>query len=320
MLAEVKNDILKSRANNKTNQRANYSALQRYVLYGSDYVERTTLSNEELMALESEALLDKIRNLKNYQHRVLYYGPESSRNLVKLLENNHAVADELIPVEFKSTPTLPVTEPKVVFAQYDAKQIYYMQYTCGSDMFDVTLDPSVRLYNEYFSGGMNAIVFQEMREARGLAYSSYAYLGQGNTCYEPYYFYAFIATQNDKMQQAIEAFDEIIENMPQSEAAFELTKQGILTNMGTGRTTKMDILWKYVGDKRFGITDFNRTEAVYNGIKTMTLADVVAFQQSHIKGRDYAYCILGDKNDVDMKYLKSLGAVEFVTSRQIFGY
>ena len=320
VLAEVKNDILKSRANNKTNQRANYSALQRYVLYGSDYVERTTLSNEELMALESEALLDKIRNLKNYQHRVLYYGPESSRNLVKLLESNHAVADELIPVEYKSTPTLPVTEPKVVFAQYDAKQIYYMQYTCGSDMFDVTLDPSVRLYNEYFSGGMNAIVFQEMREARGLAYSSYAFLGQGNTCYEPYYFYAFIATQNDKMQQAIEAFDEIIENMPQSEAAFELTKQGILTNMGTGRTTKMDILWKYVGDKRFGITDFNRTEAVYNSIKTMTLADVVAFQQSHIKGRKYAYCILGDKNDVDMKYLKSLGAVEFVTPRQIFGY
>ena len=320
VLAEVKNDILKSRANNKTNQRASYSALQRYVLYGSDYVERTTLSNEELMALESEALLDKIRNLKNYQHRVLYYGPESSRNLVKLLESNHAVADELIPVEYKSTPTLPVTEPKVVFAQYDAKQIYYMQYTCGSDMFDVALDPSVRLYNEYFSGGMNAIVFQEMREARGLAYSSYAYLGQGNTCYEPYYFYAFIATQNDKMQQAIEAFDEIIEDMPQSEAAFELTKQGILTNMGTGRTTKMDILWKYVGDKRFGITDFNRTEAVYNSIKTMTLADVVAFQQSHIKGRKYAYCILGDKNDVDMKYLKTLGAVEFVTPRQIFGY
>ena len=320
VLAEVKNDILKSRANNKTNQRASYSALQRYVLYGSDYVERTTLSNEELMALESEALLDKIRNLKNYQHRVLYYGPESSRNLVKLLESNHAVADELIPVEYKSTPTLPVTEPKVVFAQYDAKQIYYMQYTCGSDMFDVALDPSVRLYNEYFSGGMNAIVFQEMREARGLAYSSYAYLGQGNTCYEPYYFYAFIATQNDKMQQAIEAFDEIIEDMPQSEAAFELTKQGILTNMGTGRTTKMDILWKYVGDKRFGITDFNRTEAVYNSIKTMTLADVVAFQQSHIKGRKYAYCILGDKNDVDMKYLKSLGKVEFVTPRQIFGY
>ena len=320
VLAEVKNDIIKERANNKTNQRANYNALQRYVLYGAEYVARTTLDNNELMALESEALLDKIRGLKNYQHRILYYGPLSKRELTKQLEKNHSVAAELIPVEYKTTPTLPVAEPKVVFAQYDAKQIYYMQYTCGSDMFNVDLDPSVRLYNEYFSGGMNAIVFQEMREARGLAYSSYAFLGQGNTCNEPYYFYAFIATQNDKMQQAIEAFDEIIENMPQSEAAFELTKQGILTGMATARTTKMDILWKYIGDMRFGITDFNRTEAVYNGIQTMTLEDVVEFQQSHIKGRNYVYCILGDKNDVDMKYLKSLGGVEFVTPTQIFGY
>ena len=320
VLAEVKNDIIKERANNKTNQRANYNALQRYVLYGAEYVDRTTLSNDELMALQSEELLDKIRGLKNYQHRILYYGPLGKRELTKLLEKNHSVADELIPVEYQTTPTLPVTEPKVVFAQYDAKQIYYMQYTCGSDMFDVDLDPSVRLYNEYFSGGMNAIVFQEMREARGLAYSSYAYLGQGNTCNEPYYFYAFIATQNDKMQQAIEAFDEIIENMPQSEAAFELTKQGILTGMATGRTTKMDVIWKYLGDMRFGITDFNRTEAVYNAIQSMTLEDVVEFQQSHIKGRDYVYCILGDKNDVDMKYLKSLGGVEFVTPTQIFGY
>ena len=320
VLAEVKNDIIKERANNKTNQRANYNALQRYVLYGAEYVDRTTLSNDELMALQSEELLDKIRGLKNYQHRILYYGPLSKRELTKQLEKNHSVADELIPVEYQTTPTLPVTEPKVVFAQYDAKQIYYMQYTCGSDMFDVDLDPSVRLYNEYFSGGMNAIVFQEMREARGLAYSSYAYLGQGNTCNEPYYFYAFIATQNDKMQQAIEAFDSIIENMPQSEAAFELTKQGILTGMATGRTTKMDVIWKYLGDMRFGITDFNRTEAVYNAIQSMTLEDVVEFQQSHIKGRDYVYCILGDKNDVDMKYLKSLGGVEFVTPTQIFGY
>jgi hypothetical protein len=90
--------------------------------------------------------------------------------------------------------------------------------------------------------------------------------------------------------------------------------------MATGRTTKMDILWKYIGDMRFGITDFNRTEAVYNGIQTMTLADVVEFQQNHIKGNQYVYCILGDKNDVDMKYLKKLGKVEFVTSEQIFGY
>jgi predicted Zn-dependent peptidase len=243
----------------------------------------------------------------------------SKRELAKQLNASHSVAENLIPVEYKSTPTLPVTEPKVVFAQYDAKQIYYMQYACGGDMFDVALDPAVRLYNEYFSGGMNAIVFQEMREARGLAYSSYAYLGQGATCHEPYYFYAFIATQNDKVQQAIEAFDEIIEEMPRSEQAFELAKSGILATLESQRTTKMDILWNYLEYEKFGLSeDINKT--IYEGIKSLTLNDVVKFQQEFIKGRPYTYCILGDKNDLDMNYLRKLGKIKFLSQEEIFGY
>lgn len=63
-----------------------------------------------------------------------------------------------------------VTEPTVTFAQYDAKQVYYRQYSCREqDKFDVALDPLINIYNSYFAGGMNSIVFQEMREARGLA-------------------------------------------------------------------------------------------------------------------------------------------------------
>ena len=58
---------------------------------------------------------------------------------------------------------------------------------------------------------------------------------------DPYIFYAFIATQNDKMRQAVEAFDEIIENMPESEKAFELAKQGILANLSTQRTVRDNV-------------------------------------------------------------------------------
>lgn len=52
----------------------------------------------------------------------------------------------------------------------------------------------------------------------------------------------------------------------------------------------------------------------------MTLADVVKFQQENIKGRKYNYCILGDKNDLDIKYLQSLGKINFVSQEEIFGY
>ena len=319
VLAELKNDYLKSRADNKASQRSNFSALRNYVLYGADYVQRTTLSNDELMALSSEELLGYVRSLSSYEHRVLYYGPESKSAVVKLLNKYHRVADELIDVEYKTQPIQQTAEPSVTFAQYDAKQIYYTQITCGGEPFDFSIDPAIQLYNSYFSGSMNAIVFQEMREARGLAYSASAYYGTGSVATEPCYFYAFIATQNDKMQQAIEAFDSIIEEMPCSESAFELAKKGLLANIATQRTTKSNVLWGYVQMGYFGSTD-DHVKEVYEGIQRLTLDDLVAFQQKYVKGRPYSYVILGDKNDVDLNYLRTLGNITFVSQEEIFGY
>lgn len=195
-----------------------------------------------------------------------------------------------------------------------------MQYSCrAEDKFNIEKSPVGNLYNNYFSGGMNSIVFQEMREARGLAYSSYSYLAKGQLPHHPYYFYAFIATQNDKVEQAVKAFDEIIENMPRSEKAFELAKSGLLANLESQRVTKSNILWHFLEYEKMNLTEDHR-KTIYNGIKSLTLDDVAKFQQEFIKGRPYSYCILGDKNDLDMRYIRSLGKVKFLSQEEIFGY
>lgn len=38
------------------------------------------------------------------------------------------------------------------------------------DLCNKETRPTVRLYNEYFGGGMSSIVFQDMRESKALAY------------------------------------------------------------------------------------------------------------------------------------------------------
>ena len=75
---------------------------------------------------------------------------------------------------------------------------------------------------------MGAIVFQEMRESRSLAYMAFTEWINPELPDDNYLFAAIIATQNDKMAQAIDAFDEIINNMPESEAAFKLAKEAVL--------------------------------------------------------------------------------------------
>ena len=320
ILEGVKSDFEQERANAKTSQQENFRRLQNYALYGSDYIRTRTMTDKELRAVTSEELLANIKQLKNIKHRIMYYGPQSLNDLVATLYAAHRTGDDLLDI--KSEPMAPkaVTTPSVLFAQYDAKQIYYMQYSSRkSDKWSLNNTPTVDLYNEYFSGGMNSIVFQEMREARGLAYSASTTLAKGKVPQHPYYFYAFIATQNDKVKQAVEAFDEIIEDMPRSEKAFELAKSGLLANLESQRTTKMNILWSFLEYEKFGLTeDINKTR--YEGIQKLTLDDVVKFQQEFIKGRPYTYCILGDKNDIDMKYVRSLGKVKHLSQEEIFGY
>lgn len=121
------------------------------------------------------------------------------------------------------------------------------------------------------------------------------------------------------MAQAIDAFDEIINNMPESEAAFKLAKEAVLTNLWTSRTIKDEVLWKYIANKDLGVTE-DRNKAIFEKVQDMTFADLKAAQEQWIKDRKYTYCILGDPKDLDQDYLRKLGPVQIVSQKEMFGY
>ncbi|MBQ5853676.1 MAG: insulinase family protein, partial [Rikenellaceae bacterium] len=318
ILANVKQSELKSRANAKLNQSRNFSALQSYVIYGEEGM-KARLSNEELMALTSEELLAKVREMFNKQHTVVYYGPATKDELLASLNEHHNVAEELQPLEIKRLANVPTPENKVFIAEYDANQIYYIQYSNRGEKFDVANDANLDLYNEYFGGGMSSIVFQEMREARGLAYSARAYMSTPTYADGCYSYTAYIATQNDKMKQAIEAFDEIINTMPESEAAFNVAKESYINQVRTLRYTKSSVLSAYIRTRDMGL-DYDRARDVFEKVQTMTLDDVKAVQQQWVKDRNYYYLILGDSKNLDLNYLRTLGPITFLSQEQIFGY
>jgi predicted Zn-dependent peptidase len=254
------------------------------------------------------------------QHRIFYYGPLNETDAIAAINQYHRVPATLIPAPKPQLfPYQETRENKVYVAQYDAKQIQFIQFSNRGEVYDPANDPGVSLYNQYFGGGMNGIVFQEMREARGLAYSARSSLYQPDRTYNPYYFTAFIATQNDKMGIAMDAFEEIINDMPQSENAFELAKEFILTRIRTQRIIKSNIIRDYINAQDLGI-NVDRRKNIFEKVQKMTLEDVKNFQQQWIKDRPYFYCILGDKNDLDLKKLASFGPITYLTKEQIFGY
>jgi predicted Zn-dependent peptidase len=320
ILAMMKTDMFKSRTDAKLRQANNFSRLQTYAMYGADYIKNNTMTDAELAALTSEELLGKIRAFSGQEHRILYYGPADHKALLAEIEQHHNVAETLAPVAEKVTYTPLLTpENEVLLAEYDAAQIYYFQASNRGEVYDPTKDAISSLYNSYFGGGMNSIVFQEMREARGLAYSAQAVLRTPSKLDIPYIYIAFIATQNDKMRDAAEAFEDIINDMPESEAAFNIAKESLVANIRTERIIKSGVLDAYIAAEDLGI-DYDRRKPIYEQLPSLTLADVTAFQQEWVKDRKYKFCILGRSADLDTEYLNTLGPVQRLTQQEIFGY
>ncbi|MBR5963213.1 MAG: insulinase family protein [Bacteroidaceae bacterium] len=318
VLEGYKADIIRSRMVNKTNQRANFNALRQYVLYGPGSPATRTLSNAEVMALGGQQLTDKVKALADMKHRVVYYGPASSSEAFTLIAENHRTGTQDVPVN-EPAPYQPTDENVVYLAPFVANNSYVFSVTNLGTPFDLAKHPSVELYNEYFGSGMNGIVFQEMREARGLAYSASARDVEPTDTKETEYFMDYIITQNDKVLDALTHFDEIINQMPVSEAAFTIAKEGLLANMRTMRVTGQAVLRNWQSLQDLGLdTDMRRD--VYEKVQTMTLDDVVAYQQGTIKGRNYHICVLGDPAQLDLEGLARWGRIEQLTTEQIFGF
>ena len=313
-------DQLKARQDAKLNQSRNFSRLMQYVWYGPQ-ATKLALSEAELKATDPQTLVDRIHGLGSYKHRILYYGPSTQDELLAVIDKEHRTPAALkdIPAPAYRVTLRQTPETRVFIAPYDAKNLYMLQYSSWGEKFDPAIEPGRQLYDEYFGGGMNSIVFQEMRESRGLAYSAWAGLNRPPYLDQDYYFVSQIATQSDKLMDAVNTFNDIINNMPLSENAFRLAKDAMITRLRTDRVTGMSVIWNYLDAQDLGQTVDSRIK-LYNDIQNLTLDDVAAFQQQWVKGRTYYYGILGSFKDLNMKALEKLGPVTRLTTEDIFGY
>lgn len=295
--------------------------LRTYALYGKDYVAAHTLSNEEIMALDSHQLVDELKALRGFRHTVTYYGPAKTDDVIALLDAEHKADAELTDApQNKEWLLLPTASHQVLLAHYNAPSAVFCGVTNTGKTFDPALQPARTLYNQYFgTGGMNNVVFQEIRESRGLAYSAYAVFSSPGYTDDPYYFLTMASTQVDKVPVCCTTFSGIVEQLPESETAFRLAKDALLTNFCTQRTVRDAVISDYLDALDHGI-DYDLSAEIYEKLKDMTFADVKAFQQEYVKGRQYTYAIVADKSRLDMDFVRTLGEVQEVSIAEVSGF
>ena len=312
--------ILKSRENRKQDQRTCFDYLYHYAVYGPHNIRRDDMTEQQLRETDPQTLLNLLSDLRNMEHTVLYYGPMSTQELSALLTKEHPTPAVLKPVPQGQPFTHELTPKNEVWiAPYDAKNIYMRMYHNEDRMWNPDETGVQTLFNEYYGAGMNGIVFQEMREARGLAYNASAAYLRPDRKDEHEFFFTHIISQNDKMTDCINQFHQILDTIPQSEAAFQIAKESVLKQMATTRVRKGGIISSYLYTKRLGL-EKDLSEATYQAIQKLTLKDIVAFEEANMARKPFRYIILGDEKELDMPALEKIGPVKRLTLEEIFGY
>ena len=312
--------ILKSRDDQKKDQRACFNRLFAYGVYGPRNAAGDVLTAQQLKETDPQVFVDLLKGLAGYEHSVNYYGPLSVSDLSAVVDKTHQAAKRLQTVPQNNYYVKQeANENEIWIAPYDAKNIYMRMYHNEGRDWNIEEAAVQSVFNEYFGGGMNGIVFQEMREARGLAYNASAMYTRPGRKGEKESFYTHIITQNDKMMDCVNHFHNILNEMPASETAFHIAKEGLTKQLASLRITKSDIIYHWNAMKELGL-DFDLNKKIYEDLEKVTLEDMVGFEKANMAKKACRYLILGDEKELDMKALEKIGTIKRLTMEEVFGY
>ena len=319
-LSNLKMDVMKKRSDAKLNkQTILYRGMSNFAKYGPNNPFTNTLSDQEIANITSDELVDIIRDLTSYEHRILYYGPKSLQEATASIQALHPVKENLIPVtDDNPFEELDINKTAVYVVDYDMKQAEILMLS-KAETFNAENMPLIKLHNEYFGGSMGSIVFQTLRESKALAYSVYSSYTTPRESDKSHYVMAYIGTQADKLQEAMKGMNELLDNLPEVEANLENAKEAVIQKIRTERITKDRVLFNYESAKRLGY-DYDSRKDIFEKIDNFDLSDLTNFHNQHMSNNEYSILVLGNKDDLDVNALKEYGTVTFLSLEDIFGY
>ena len=313
-------DILKSRTNGKLSKNVILrGAMMNWGMFGPVNPQTTQITESELKSLNPSELTDLLKSLGRLKHSITYYGPLDKDEFQKTAGFYYRTKElPASPPVNRAFEELPTNENKVYFVDYKMKQVEILFLHRG-EMFDAKSIPIITLYNEYFGGGMSSIVFQDLREAKALAYSVSSRYGIPDSKEKHFMMSSYIGTQSDKLGEAMSGYDALLNDMPMSDISFSTAKDGVLKSIQTERILRSDVLRSYLSAKRQGI-DYDIRKDVYDNVSKYNINDVKAFNEKFVKGNKYVYLVIGDKTKLDFSILEKYAKVEELTLEQVFGY
>ena len=318
-LKSLKARLTKSRTDAKANKGAIMNGLVSYARFGNKNPFNNVLSDEELKNTSADELVGILHDLNSYAHKILYYGPQSLAQLTAGLK-----ADHPIPASFKAAGDkmkfTPVTQTnnQILFADYNMVQSE-IRWVRNTTAYNADKEPVIDIFNNYFGGGMGALVFQTIRESKALAYSTFAFYAKPDKKEDPFYTLAYVGCQADKFNESIVAMNELLNDLPNVEENIKFARAGIKKDIETERITQDGIIFNYLTAQQKGLNEDIRKK-IYAAVDKIGYNELKQFHSESIANKPYTYCIVASDKKLSEEAMKKYGEVKRLTLEEIFGY
>lgn len=316
-LSQLKQIILTNRADAKKDPRSVSSALVQFNRFGKDSYFLRMLPEEPLKALTVDQLHAVTRKLLDYKHTVSYTGTLPMEAVQKSFAKYDLAEKPLAdPPPYRYLKARQPEKNEVYFFDKEMAQAH-IRLEFGSMDYDPAYEPAIQLYNSYFSGGMAGIVFQELREARALAYVAGARYATGYRAKDQNLMLGVIQTQPDKAVEAVSAFVDLMDNLPNSPERFAIAREAIINQYRTGKVGFRGVIGAVRGWKRLGLEPDPR-RGWFDAVQNSSLETVLEFQKQFIAGKPKLISIAGQSALVGLDKLAPIGSIRTVTLDDIF--
>ncbi len=315
---ETKNIILAEREDEQKDPRAISNALAHFHRYGtrSRYIERP--SDKDLNATNVEALRVMLKSILQAEKTVLYYGPKSPDEVIHSISQGFiGNSNEIInPKPFEVLRSLKAKKNQIYFFDKEMAQAQVrLEFSVGT--YDENKMPASQLFNEYFGGGMAGLVFQELREARALAYSAWAHFFTPSLPEEENLLVGSIGCQADKTIEAVVAFMDLLENMPINQTRWQSAHSSMLSSYRTNPIPYRSTPGFVYDVMALGLSGDPRRDR-FKIVEEAEIKTLEEFYNKSIKPKAKLLSIVGDSNKIDLKELEKIGTVTLIKEEQLF--
>lgn len=308
-------------------------ALYNYALYGKNSPYLTSPSTNQIKKYKGEDLIKVLRDALNNTGHIVFTGNIEPSIVSKFIKNHFqfydvatkkgngkptlsSFQDEKSNRKLNVRPIQNYSEPEVFVlnsSKFIQSNIYFY---IPSKTINEENKAKVSLFNEYYAGGMNSIIFQNIRELRSLGYSAYAYFSYDKLNRRNGFATGFLGTQADKTIDGIKAMSDLLisfmlQNDKFTQAKESLVKQQEASFINFRNIPEQVYQWKlegYENDPRSAQTSM---------IINFKANDITKFFDSYIGQKPIVISICGNMNRINKKQLAKFGKVTFLNFSDI---